>query len=62
MRTGSVGVAEEIGLRSQQPEARESGGGAPIAGRFLHIFSKNNAFLCIFRSKYIVILKQSFIN
>jgi len=38
-----------------KPQARSGAkrvwGQAPIAGRFLQFFNKNNAFLCIFRPK-----------
>jgi len=32
----------------QPPEARESGGEAPSAGRFLQILNKNNTFFAYF--------------
>jgi len=39
------------GLKTSQPKARGSGGGASSARRFWQFFNKNNAFLCIFRPK-----------
>jgi len=38
----------------QPPETRVSGGGAPSARRFLRFFNKSNAFLGIFRLKYLL--------
>jgi len=43
------------GQSLQPPEARWSGSRAPSNGKFLQFFNKNNAFLCIFRPKEVVL-------
>jgi len=42
------------GLGAKPPEARGSGGGAPSARRFLRFFNKNNAFLGMFKLKFLL--------
>jgi len=42
------------GRSPQLPEARGCGGGAPSARQFLQFLNKNNAFLGIFRLKFLL--------